>query len=140
MPSANSNGVLLCKNDQDEIISFLEQHEAYILAQARRLVPRNIFSPEVIDLETDELVQKSRIKLWQTLQERTITNPRAYIKAVVHSEAVNATRSKHRSLLPLPVDVDGELPQGHSIGRLREDALDPATLFEQNELVTEQAA
>ncbi|HLI91816.1 MAG TPA: hypothetical protein VKV37_24220, partial [Ktedonobacteraceae bacterium] len=122
-----------------EIISFLEQHEAYILAQARRLVPRNIFSPEVIDLETDELVQKSRIKLWQALQERVITNPRAYIKAVVRSEAVNATRQQG-PLLPLPVDADGELRQEGVIGRSGEDTQDPAMIFERKEQMVEQTA
>lgn len=138
MPSANSNGVLLCKNNQDEITSFLRQHEAYILAQARKLVPRNVFSPEIIDLETDELVQKSRIKLWQVLQERAITNPRAYIKAVVRSEAINATRQ--HGLLPLPVDADGELHQEGIIGRSGEDTQDPAVIFEQKEQIAEQTA
>jgi DNA-directed RNA polymerase specialized sigma24 family protein len=139
MPSANSNDVLLCKNDEDDITTFLEQHEAYIRAQARRLVPRNMFAPEVIDLETDELVQKSRIKLWQALQERVITNPRAYIKAVVRSEAVNTTR-QHRPLLPRPVDADGELRQEGAIGRSGEDTQDPAMIFEQKEQMVEQTA
>lgn len=96
----------------NEIDGILRQNDEYILAMARKKVPRHIASPEVLDLEIQELAQKSRIKLWKALQQRHITHIEAYIRCIVHSASIDMIRNS-KSDLPLPLDEEGELYQGN---------------------------
>ena len=123
-------------NSSSYINDILERYDAYILALAREKVPRHIASPEVLDLEIHELAQRSRIKLWRTLQKRHITHISAYIRCIVHSESMDMVRS-YKPDLPLPVDEDGELYQGDVLVALSEGMRDPLYELEQKEMAAE---
>src|SRR5947199_6526549 len=94
------------------INDILERYDDYILALAHEQYPRHIASPEVLDLEIQELAQRSRIKLWRALQKRHITHLKPYIRLIVRSESIDMVRS-YKPYLPLPIDEDGELYQGN---------------------------
>jgi DNA-directed RNA polymerase specialized sigma24 family protein len=124
------------KYDANEIDEILRQNDDYILALARKKVPRHIATPEVLDLEINELAQRSRIKLWRALQKRHITHVKAYIRRIVHSESIDMVR-RYKPDLPLPVDEDGELYQGDVLMVSGEGMQDPLYELEQKEMATE---
>ena len=124
------------KYDVNEIDEILRQNDGYILTLARKKVPRHIASPEVLDLEINELAQRSRIKLWRALQKRHITHLKAYIRRIVHSESMDMLRS-YKPDLPLPVDENGELYQGDVLMVPGEGMQDPLYELEQKEMAAE---
>jgi DNA-directed RNA polymerase specialized sigma24 family protein len=119
--------------DVDEM---LEQHDTYIRILARQKVPRTILPSEVVDLEIDDLAQRARIKLWHTSLEKSITNPKAYIQCIVHSESVDMLR-RHKPILPLPIDEDGELYFGSVMVMPSEGMQDPADELEREEVIAD---
>lgn len=84
------------------------------------------------DLDTDELAQKVRIKLWHALQKGTIHNPRAYIQRVVDTVIIDVMR-RSRPVLPLMWDEEGELYQGNLLIMPGKGMQDPAEELEQKE-------
>ncbi len=122
--------------DAKEIDEILRQNDSYILALAREKIPRHIAFPEVLDLEIHELAQRSRIKLWRTLQKRHITCVKAYIRCIVHSESMDMVRC-YKPDLPLPVDEDGELYQGDVLLAPGEGMQDPLYELVQKETAAE---
>ena len=119
-----------------EIDEILRQHEDYICALARDRVPRHLVSPELLDLEIQELAQRSRIRLWRTLQKTRITYIKAYIRSIVHSVSIDMIRG-YKSDLPLPLDEDGEIYQGNVLVTCSEGMQDPLYELEQQECVSE---
>ena len=119
-----------------EIDEILRQNDGYILALAREQVARRLVSLEVLDLEIDELAQRSRIKLWKTLQKRQISNVKAYLRCIVRSESIDMIRC-HKPHFPLPVDEDGELFQGNALVSPGEGMQDPLYELEQREMAAE---
>lgn len=87
----------------------------------------------------DELAQRVRIKLWLALEKRNITNHKAYIRSIVHSEVVDMIRSK-KSMLSLPLDEDGELLHYRFLASSSEEFLDPACVVEEAETMSELLA
>jgi DNA-directed RNA polymerase specialized sigma24 family protein len=122
--------------DAHEIDEILRQHEDYILALARDKVPRHFVSPELLDLEIQELAQRSRIKLWRTLQKNRITYIKAYIRCIVHSASMDMVRG-YKPDLPLPLDEEGEIYQGNVLVTPSEGMQDPLYELEQKERVSE---
>jgi DNA-directed RNA polymerase specialized sigma24 family protein len=122
--------------DANEIDEILRQNDGYIFALAREKIPRHIASPEVLDLEIHELAQRSRIKLWRTLQKRHITHIKAYIKCIVHSESMDMVR-RYKPSFPLPVNEDGELYHGDVLVAPSEEMQDPLYELEQKEMAAE---
>ncbi len=122
-----------------EIDKMLEDHDAFIIALARKNVPRNVTSPEVLDLDIDELAQNSRIKLWIASQKKQITSLKAYIRCIVRTQSVNMVR-EHQSVLPLPTDEEGELYQGNLLITPSERMRDPVEDLEQEEMIAEYIA
>lgn len=114
----------------------LEQHDPYIVALARKQVPRNITSPETLADDIDELAQNTRIRLWMSLQKGSIANPRAYIRSIVYTEAVNMVR-RHKPAFQLPLDDYGELYQGRLLLSPGEGMQDPSVELEEEEMTTE---
>src|SRR5438105_13513213 len=90
--------------DSDTCEKLLAEHDEHIQAEARKLVPLNLFSEDVLDLEIDELAQNIRIKLWASYLKRSVTHPRAYIRAIAHTTAVDMVRH-HRSNVSLSGDA-----------------------------------
>ncbi len=120
----------------NEIDEILRQNDDYIVAMAREKLPRHIASPEVLDLEIQELAQRSRIKLWKALQHRHIRHIKAYIRCIVHSASVDMVRN-YKPDLPLPLDEEGELYQGNVLVAFSEGMQDPLYELEQKETVAE---
>ena len=112
------------RNDLD-IEKVLEDFDGYIRSLAEKKAPRAFVPTEILDLEIDEIVQNTRMKLWQALQRREIINPGAYVRCIVQSECVNIVR-RHKHLLPLPVNEEGELWQGKVLVTPGQGMQDPA--------------
>jgi DNA-directed RNA polymerase specialized sigma24 family protein len=130
-PSDYSEG-----SNADEV---LERYDTYIVNLARKKMPHNIASPETLHLEIDELTQNSRIKLWLALKKRQITNPKAYIACIVHTESVDLTR-KYKSVQPLLLNEDGEPFQENLIAKESERLQDPQEVLERNEMIADYMA
>src|SRR5438477_10539285 len=88
------------QNDRD-VARVLEDFDGYIRSLAERKVPRAVALREMLDMDVDEIVQNTRIKLWQVLQRREIINLEAYVRCIVHTECVNMVRG-HKPILRLP--------------------------------------
>ena len=120
---------------QDPIQKILEQFDGYITSLARKSIPQSIVHIEMIDLEIDDLIQNVRIKLWLALKRQHLKYIKAYIKCIVQTEVVDMIR-RHKPILPLPVDEDGELYQGRIVGThmvYSEGMQDPSYEFEHEE-------
>jgi len=119
-------------SDIDEI---LEQYDGFIRALARKNIPRTITSADVIDLEIDELVQITRLKLWLVLQKQDIRHMNAYIRRIVHNEAINMVR-QYKPIEPLITNDEGELYQAHVMIASGQEIQDPAEEIEQEEMLS----
>lgn len=126
----------LSHNEGADAQQILEQYDAYIVTLARKMIPRKIVPPDVLDLEIDELAQKVRVKIWLSCQNRRITNPKAYIYRVARTESIDMLR-QHKPTLPLPIDGDGELYQGNPLVQAVEEMRDPASKIEEEEALAE---
>lgn len=115
-----------------DLNELLEQYDVYIKALAQAKIPRNIVRPEMLADEIDELAQNVRIKLWKTLRKRRVSSYRAYIQCIVYTEVIDMIR-RHRSMLSLPLNEDGELNQGNLLFAPTEGMQDPGYEFEQAE-------
>ena len=120
----------------DEANAFLEQFDSYIKNLARLKVPRNIIPPTYVEDEIDEIVQRTRIKLWKMHQKGSIKNPTAYINTIVYTEVVDMVR-RYKRTSPLPVNDDGEIYQSGMICISVQDVQDPTEIIEQQERVSE---
>jgi DNA-directed RNA polymerase specialized sigma24 family protein len=117
----------------DEI---LEQYDAYICALARQNMSNTHIRirPHLLEEQAGELAQRSRIKLWQALQQRPITNPSAYIRRIVRTEVVSMLRQQLRAV-PLSLNEEGETFQGQLLVERSEGMNDPAFEAEQLETI-----
>ncbi len=122
--------------DNDPVEEFLVEQDWHIQAEARKAVPSNLFSEEVLDLETDELIQNIRIKLWVARQGRSIIHPKAYIRTIAYTAAIDMIR-RHRSTVSLFVDTDGEPGPGDLLVAHGEGFKDPAHEIESGEIDTD---
>src|SRR6266849_2557103 len=120
-----------CVSDTHE--EFLVKHDARILAEARKAFPLALFSEDVLDLEVDELAQNIRVKLWISRQKRSITHPKAYIRAIAHTTAVDMVR-RYRPEVSLSGDADGELCLCDFLVAQNEGFRDPAYEIELREI------
>ena len=132
---ASDPSFALTVSEDGSINSLLTHYDAYIYALAQKSIPHQFArraSDDEFNMEVDELVQRSRIKLWQALQKRQVAFPKAYIRNIVSSECVDLAR-QHKSYMPLPVDDDGELYQGNILLTVGEDVSDPENILVQKE-------
>jgi DNA-directed RNA polymerase specialized sigma24 family protein len=135
---ANSNNDAL-EEKQVNIEALLEQYDPYITRQVYDCMHQHphVVPSDVFDLETDELVQRVRIKFWHTLREKHIDYPKTYIKRIVHSEFIDMVRRlKPQHALALPVDEEGELYQGNMLIAPGVGMNDPASEYEEQIAVT----
>ena len=112
---------------------WLEEHDLYIRSQARAQVnrKRNMLHPDAREMEIDDLAQQTRIKIWLGQQKTTISNPKAYIRRVVHNESVTMIR-QYKPTTSLPVDEEGELYACESLFHSTATQ-DPSGVIEQEE-------
>jgi DNA-directed RNA polymerase specialized sigma24 family protein len=121
-------------NTRCHVEDMVEKYDPYICAAARQKI-RNMqphISAQLQEEQINELVQRSRIKFWLALKRRPIRSPKAYIRRIVHSEAVDMVRQKPRAI-PLTLDEEGELYQGWLLVEKSEGMNDPAIEAEQLE-------
>jgi DNA-directed RNA polymerase specialized sigma24 family protein len=85
---------------------------------------QSIASCELAAWECDEIVQSVRIKLFKALPGKAIANFGGYLKQTVHNEYVSFLR-RRKSLLPIPINDDGEPYQGRVLISLSEGMRDP---------------
>lgn len=117
-----------------DIDAVLDQYDAYLVRQVHDYMRlhSDVIRPEVLDLETDDLAQRVRIKFWHALQDKPIDYPKTYIKRIVHSEFIDLVRRlKPDYTLELPVDEEGELYQGHMLITPSSGMADPALEYEE---------
>jgi len=87
----------------------------------------------VLGLETDELAQNIRIKLWISRLKRPIIHPKVYIRTIAHTAAVDMVR-RHRPSVSLSNDADGEIALGDLLVAQNEGYQDPAYEIEFGEI------
>ncbi|HLI91593.1 MAG TPA: sigma-70 family RNA polymerase sigma factor [Ktedonobacteraceae bacterium] len=121
-------GKISC-TEQSEISHLLEQQEPYIRKLAYEILR--------CDQRIDDLIQLSRIKLWQAARARPIANPRAYIRCVVKSAYVEIMRQK-KTGEQLPVNEEGELTGGQPLFEPGEEMRDPLDVIEAREAFRER--
>jgi DNA-directed RNA polymerase specialized sigma24 family protein len=116
------------------IDELLEKFDSYIVALARKMVPRSVAHPGSFSDVVDELAQRTLIKLWKTTQKRRIVNTELYIRRIMHNESIDVMRSNMHAL-PLLTDEDGELYQGNPLILPGEGIDDRARELEHKEVV-----
>ncbi|MBV9228834.1 MAG: sigma-70 family RNA polymerase sigma factor [Chloroflexi bacterium] len=129
--SAAINNAVLAEIDIEEM---LERFDPFITSQVKELVRQNpnIAHAAVRDLETDELIQRVRIKFWNVLKNRQVEYSKAYIRRIIHSEFVDMLRRKRpMQSLPLPIDEEGELYQGAMLITPGQGMSDPEYEYEE---------
>jgi DNA-directed RNA polymerase specialized sigma24 family protein len=119
---------LACEHDSEA--EFLVQHDEYIKMLVRK--KGQCASSWISDLETDELAQRVRIKLWQALQKGTISNPRAYIRRVVDTVTIDMMRH-YTLVLSLVIDEEGESYHGNLLITPSKGMQDPVDELVQKE-------
>ena len=119
-------------SDVDEI---LEHFDSFIRTLARKNIPHAITSSDVIDMDIDELAQITRLKLWLALQKQDIRHMNAYIRRIVHNEAINMVR-QHKPVAPLITDDEGEPYLVHMMIASSQVKQDPAERIEQEEMLS----
>lgn len=137
LSATSTNGVM--EENQMTIEAILEQYDAYIVKQVHDRMHQHphVVHPDVFDLETDDLIQRVRIKFWHTLQDKRIEYPRTYIKRIVNSEFIDMVRRlKPQYALALPVDEEGELYQGDMLIAPGTGMNDPAFEYEEQVALT----
>ncbi len=125
-------------SNEAQIALILENMDKYIRDLAYRNVPRNIVPEAMLDLATADLAQDVRIKLWQALQRENITNLKAYIRRIVHTQAVDIVR-KYKHFCALPPGEYRDLQQHTIMITPGEEMKDPAVVFEELEAVNNRA-
>ena len=125
--------------DSDPCIEeILEFCDPYIRRLALKKVPRNVCHRDTVDLDADEIAQRTRIKLWKMLQKQTVVSPKAYASRIVFHEVVNMVRSND-NCLPLQISDDGEIVQECLTGR-GEAKNNPEAILAELEIVDELIA
>lgn len=81
----------------------------YIKSQVKRYLSKYpAFAPqEVKHLETDEIIQRVRIKFWHMLERDSIRCPRAYVRSIICSEIIDMLRRK-KAIQSLPTGENEE--------------------------------
>jgi DNA-directed RNA polymerase specialized sigma24 family protein len=118
-----------CYTEQSEISRLLEQQDPYIRKLAYEILR--------YDYRIDDLVQLSRIKLWQAARARPIINPKAYIRCIVRSAYVELMRQKKTEDQFL-VNEEGELVSGHVLFGPGEGMRDPLEIIESCDALRER--
>lgn len=108
-----------------DLNELLEQLDPHVDLLARKKVPRNVVSFDLLYDEIEELKQSIRIKLWKQSQKQQIVNPIAYTNSIARTEAVDRVR-KQKLTLPLPESEDGAVQLMNQAGVQSEELQDPA--------------
>jgi RNA polymerase sigma factor (sigma-70 family) len=116
-----------------DIAQRLEEFDSYIVKQGEAFghMYACIAHPDVLDLEVKEIIQRVRIKLWETLKKQnTIVHYKSYIQRMVRNAFIDASRRQKKFSLPLILDEYGEI-EGCVLTPQSEYIADPASVIEQ---------
>ncbi len=87
--------------------TILKTIDGYLVGQAGKLM--NLYVRHEYGLgdtmETDELIQRSRIKLWKILEKKEITHLYSYVRRVIYSEFIDMKRQE-KPVWPLSEECD----------------------------------
>ncbi len=119
--------------DSDPNDEFLAEYDVCIRSAAWKVIASGLCSEDVLDLEVDELSQRIRIKLWESRQKRSITNPAAYIKMIAYTTAIDMIRH-HRPIISLFSEEIGDLTLSDQLVAQNEGLQDPAYEIELGEI------
>lgn len=118
-----------CKPSTEEL---LESYYPYIVTLSKEWICHAIgIRPALLELEIDELAQRALIKFWQTLNEKEIHYPKAYLRHIVHSEFIDMMR-RRKPDVPLSKDEEGEIG-GKVLVSASKEMADPAELIEEQD-------
>ncbi|MBV9258866.1 MAG: sigma-70 family RNA polymerase sigma factor [Ktedonobacteraceae bacterium] len=131
--STSSNPVDL---DDSDTCGNLEALNEYIKNLAKKHVPHSYIPAELIDLEIDEIAQKTRVKFWMAQQRNSISHPHAYIRVIIMNVVADTVRT-YKRMSRLPLDSDGELCQEGISRFVEREMQDPADEIEREEAFIE---
>jgi DNA-directed RNA polymerase specialized sigma24 family protein len=120
----------------EDIEEILQGCDAYIVALARAKLPRTGLPLVLLADEREDLAQRVRIKLWQTLQTRHVLNLKAYIRCMVFTEVIDLLRRRRAPLL-LPLEDAAESCWQDVSAAALKDTDDPASQIEQEEALAD---
>src|SRR5260370_41114331 len=84
-----------------------------------------------------DIAQESLISVYQVLSaKKPIYNLKAFTRQVFQNKCLDLLR-RHKRMLPLPVNEDGEVYQGIVLINRSHGYADPAAEFEQNEALSD---
>jgi RNA polymerase sigma factor (sigma-70 family) len=115
----------------EELLTQLYPH---VTALAKQVVPGAKIAD--LDLDSDDLVQSTLIKLWLMSNHKPIENPGAYLKTIIRRQAIDMVRQR-KPTVSLSMDEEGELSQVDVLLPSGEDVGDPALEYERKELLEE---
>lgn len=80
----------------------LNRYDSYLVLYVQHVIKHRLtgVNPLVLDLEVDDLTQRTRIKFWHALLKNRILYPRIYIRRIAHSEFIDMLR-RRKNLYPL---------------------------------------
>jgi RNA polymerase sigma factor (sigma-70 family) len=122
--------------DSDAVNEILVEHDLYIQAIARLEMTTGVFADDVLDLETDELIQNVRVTFWDACRKRSITSPRTYIKYIARTKFIDMLR-RHKPLLSLYANEDEEPSISDCLVARNEGLRDPGYEVEREEVAPE---
>lgn len=122
---------------RSNINTILKHYDDFIVMLARKNVPRPRGVPtDEIEKDIDDLAQLTRIKLWQTLENKGcchIHDMNAYIRRMVKNEVVNLVR-RNKPTESLTTNDEGEIAQTYTLIASSLRAQDPYDEVEQAEM------
>lgn len=116
--------------------AIMQEYDDYIRKLAHQYIPRKIIHIDVLDLEIDELIQAVRVKFWEALSRNEIKSYKAYLRSMVHNEAISYTR-KAKFHQFLDTDEEGEPYYGNLLLPQNEGTLDPLEILTEKETISE---
>ena len=137
MTTPNSSWASLDPSSMD-INDLLLQIEPFLFSSARKYVSYTTVPRSVLDMEIDEIVQNTRVKLWLNLHKGRIKHLKSYAERIVYNECINLVR-RYKRTTSLTLNEDGAFHAGTLLMNSSQEALDPANDFEWREAIIDSA-
>ena len=133
MDETGTQNLPVAQDVGSDIAKRLEEFDSYIVKQGEAFghMYSCIAHPDVLDLEVKEIIQRVRIKLWETLKKQsTITHYKSYIQRMVRNAFIDASRRQKKFSMPMILDEYGEI-EGCVLTVQSDYISDPASIIEQ---------
>ncbi len=120
--------------DHFSVNEILEKLDNELRTFASKKVPYSTFPSGVHGIELDEIIQRTRIKLWKALQKGHIARPEIYVRYIVFTEIVDMARRNKRNFC-LSIDDYFDIEYGEHIAPSKNVMHNPEDAYEQKEAV-----